>query len=66
MTARTTDNPENRNPRHVGDWAWGLRGGVVGLVATLLGPIGLPVVGVVVYLVQGPALLHISDPPRPD
>lgn len=49
MAARTTDNSGHSIP----DGRWGVRGFVVGLLAAVIGAVGLPAVGVVIQLVQG-------------
>ncbi len=49
MAPRTTDNPEHSTP----DGRWGVRGVMLGLLAAVVGAVGLPAVGVVIQLVQG-------------
>ncbi len=53
MARRTTGNPGQKPlPRQMGE-SWGVRAVVAGVVAAVLGALGLPVVGVVIQLVQG-------------
>lgn len=62
MARQTTDNPGHGHAPPLSDGSWGLRGVMAGLLAAIVGAVGLPVVGVVVQLVQGWSFKNATPP----